>query len=87
MFIFFRHLPKMAESSSAQPIFNNKAYYDKALHNYESVSVKSDQVLQEWIDGSFFSGFLEELVTNVGNCQHDNPLNVLGVGSGNGMYG
>ena len=76
----------MAGSPSAQPIFNDKAYYDKALHNYESVSVKPDQVLQEWVDGPFFSVFLEEFLTNVSNCQLDNPLNVLGIGSGDGMH-
>ena len=85
-FTFLRRLATMAGSTSAKPIFNDKAYYDKALHNCESVSVNGGQVLQEWIDGPFFSGFVEELVTNVSNCQLDNPLNVLGVGSGDGMY-
>ena len=69
-----------------KPIFSDSAYYTKAFNNYLSVCDKPEQVVQEWINGPFFSGFMEELVTNVSNCQLDNPLNVLGIGSGDGVY-
>ena len=68
-----------------KPIFSDKPYYTKAHNNYLSVCDKPKQVVQEWINGPFFCGFLEELVTNVSNRQLDNPLNVLGVGSGDGV--
>ena len=69
--------------AALRPLTNNKDYYTKAFNYYISQSNNLD-VIKKWTEGPFCYYVRKQLVENVANFTQEEPVHVLGVGSGEG---
>ena len=66
-----------------RPISSNQEYYTKT-HNYYISRSNKREVFQKWTEGPFCHRVVNKLVENLAHYGPDEPVHVLGVGSGNG---